>query len=112
MPEPAGPLPFASHAQGLIVTVRLTPKGGRDAIDGVDRLADGRSVLKIRVRAVPEDGAANTALIRLLAKECDLPASAISLESGATARIKTLLLRGDAARLAARLEAKFKEAKL
>lgn len=103
-------LPFAPHSEGLTVTVRLTPRGGRDAIDGVDQLADGRSVLKIRVRAVPENGAANTALIRLLADELDVPASTIRLESGATARIKILLVKGDPALLAARIEARLKTA--
>jgi uncharacterized protein YggU (UPF0235/DUF167 family) len=105
MATPGGREPFAPHGEGLAVTVRLTPRGGRDAIDGVDQLADGRAVVKIRVRAVPENGAANAALIRLLAEKLDLPASAIRLESGATARIKVLRVTGDAAALAARIAA-------
>ena len=48
--------------------VRLTPKGGRDAIDGIERLADGSVVLKARVRAAPSEGEANAALMRLIAK--------------------------------------------
>jgi uncharacterized protein (TIGR00251 family) len=99
------PLPFAMQSEGLAVTVRLTPRGGRDAIDGVDQLADGRAVVKVRVRAVPENGAANAALIRLLAEKLDVAASAIRLESGATARIKILRVEGDAALLAARIAA-------
>ena len=67
----------------------MTPRGGRDAIEGVEALADGRPVLKVRVRAVPEDGAANEGVRRLLAKALGLPASAVRLEAGATARLKT-----------------------
>jgi len=87
-----------------VVTVRLTPKGGRDAIDGVEQLADGTTVLKVRVRAAPHEGAANDALIGLLAKTLRLPRSAVTLVGGATARIKRLQLSGDPDTLAAALE--------
>jgi hypothetical protein len=68
--------------------VRLTPKGGRDAIDGVEHLADGRSALKVRVRAAPSDGEANAALVRVIAKALRVPARQVSLVAGASARIK------------------------
>ena len=55
-------------ADGVVVLVRLTPRGGRDAIEGVEELADGRSVFKVRVRAAASEGEANAALVRLLAK--------------------------------------------
>ena len=55
-------------ADGVTLAVRLTPKGGRDAIDGIEQLADGRSVLKVRVRAAASEGEANAALIKLIAK--------------------------------------------
>lgn len=87
-----------------MVTVRLTPKGGRDAIDGVEQLADGTTVLKVRVRAAPHEGAANDALTGLLAKTLRLPRSAVTLVGGATARIKRLQLSGDPEVLAAALE--------
>ncbi|MEI9804305.1 MAG: DUF167 family protein [Pseudolabrys sp.] len=60
--------PWQPAAGGLTLAVRLTPKGGRDAIDGIETLADGRSVLKARVRAAPSEGEANDALCRLIAK--------------------------------------------
>jgi uncharacterized protein len=60
--------PWAVSADGLVVTVRLTPKAGRDSIDGIVHLSDGRSVLKARVSAAPSDGEANGALTRLLAQ--------------------------------------------
>lgn len=87
------------------MAVRLTPKSSREGIDGVERLADGRAVLKIRVHAVPQAGAANDALIRVLAKALALPVSAITFESGATSRLKSLRLVGEASALAARLAA-------
>ena len=96
-------MPWRIRPDGLEVRVRVTPRGGRDAIDGVEALSDGRRVLKVRVRAVPEDGAANDGVRRLLAKALRLPASAVSLETGATARLKTFLIAGDAAAIAAQL---------
>ena len=98
------PVPYARTADGLRLDVRLTPRGGRDAVDGIVALSDGRAVLGVRVRAVPEDGKANAALARLLAKEFGVPASAIRVVSGATSRVKTLAIDGDAAALAARLD--------
>jgi len=96
--------PWEISAAGLVVQVRLTPKGGRDAIDGIDVLSDGRSVLKARVRAAPTDGEANTALVQLLAKTLDVAPRDVNLTAGTTARIKRILINGDAATLAARLE--------
>jgi uncharacterized protein YggU (UPF0235/DUF167 family) len=82
----------------------LTPKGGRDAIDGIEQLADGRAVLKARVRAAPSDGAANDALVRLIARVLDVAPRQVTLAAGASARIKRLMIAGDAAVLAAALE--------
>jgi uncharacterized protein (TIGR00251 family) len=100
--------PFTPCDGGLLVSVRLTPRGGRDAIDGIERLSDGRTVLKARVRAIPEDGAANAALMKLLARTCDCPTSAISFVSGATSRIKTVRIAGENSLLEARLQAESK----
>jgi uncharacterized protein YggU (UPF0235/DUF167 family) len=98
-------MPWHVRPGGLEVRVRVTPRGGRDAIDGVEVLSDGRRVLKVRVRAAPHDGAANEAVRRLLARSLGLPASAVSLEAGATARLKTFLISGEGDRLAAALSA-------
>jgi uncharacterized protein len=89
---------------GLCVSVRLTPKGGRDAIDGIERLADGRAVIKARVRAAPSEGEANSALIRLFARALDIAPKQVTLAAGASARIKRLAIAGDGAALAAALE--------
>ncbi len=96
--------PWSLRGSELLLSVRLTPNGSCDAIDGTARLADGRSVLKVRVRAVPEHGKANEALLRMLAKILGIPASAVRLERGAAGRIKFLCLRGDLKTLVGRLE--------
>ena len=88
---------------GIEVRVRVTPRGGRDTLDGVETLADGRQVLKIRVRAVPAEGAANEAARRILAKALERPASAVDLQAGAAARVKTFSIAGDPAALCDKL---------
>ena len=93
-----------SAAGGIALAVRLTPKGGRDGIDGIESLADGRKVLKARVRAAPSEGEANDALLRMIAKALEIPARSVSLTGGATARLKRILIQGNAAALIARLE--------
>lgn len=98
-------MPCRIRHDGIEIRVRATPRGGRDAVDGIESLSDGSEVLKVRVRAVPEDGAANEAVRRLLAKTLGTPASAVSLTAGATARLKTFFIEGEAAALAARFAA-------
>lgn len=75
---------------GVRLRVRLTPNAASDRIDGLETAADGRSHLKCRVRAVPEKGAANAALEKLLARALRAPKSAVSVIGGATARMKTV----------------------
>ena len=96
--------PWRVVAEGLSLVVRLTPRGGRDAIDGVERLADGRAVLKARVRAAAGDGEANAALVRLVAKSLKVAPRDVSLIAGDTARIKRLEVAGAGPALAAMLE--------
>ena len=84
--------------------MRLTPKSSVDAIDGIGEAADGGIHLIARVRAVPEKGAANAALERLLAERLDLPKSSVKLVSGSTSRLKTVRFFGDAAALAEAVE--------
>jgi len=95
--------PWTTAADGVTLHVRLTPKGGRDAIDGIEQLADGRSVLKVRVRAAPSEGEANDALIRLIAKALHVPPRDVALTGGATSRVKRLAVSGDGSALIARL---------
>lgn len=97
-------MPWTVTPSGLSIAIRLTPKGGRDAIDGIETLSDGRVVLKARVRAAPTDGEANAALISLLAKMLDVPRRTVTLAAGESARIKRIVIDGDGAALAVRLE--------
>jgi uncharacterized protein (TIGR00251 family) len=76
-----------------VLTVRLTPRSSRDAIEGVD---DGGE-LRVRVTAAPADGAANAALTRLLAKALRVPKTSVSIVAGASSRHKKLLVEGVAA---------------
>ena len=89
---------------GIDIHVRLTPRASKDAIEGVEEKMDGRPHLNARVRAVPEKGAANAALEKLVASFMGVPSSSVSVVSGATSRLKTVRIAGDARELAARLE--------
>ncbi|MFK0277854.1 DUF167 domain-containing protein [Ensifer sp. NPDC090286] len=94
---------FTAHGDHIRLTVRLTPNGGRDAIDGVETTADGDEHLKVRVSAVPEKGKANQALLAFLAKKLGLAKSKLSLISGETQRKKILRIEGDPEDLIRRL---------
>jgi len=76
----------------ILFAVRLTPKGGRDAVEGWKLGADGNEHLKARVASPPEDGKANSALIALLAKTLGVPKSTIAIAAGQTSRLKTIQL--------------------
>lgn len=89
----------------ILLAVRLTPNGGRDAFDGVEVAADGLAHLKARVTAVPEKGKANKALVALLSKALKVPKSSISVASGETSRQKILRIEGDPEDLQSRIEA-------
>jgi uncharacterized protein YggU (UPF0235/DUF167 family) len=56
--------------------------------------AEGRPVLKVRVRARPIEGEANEALVRLLAKALGVPKSAVVLQRGGQSRTKGLVIDG------------------
>jgi len=96
--------PWVVTAGGISLAVRLTPKGGRDAIDGVEQMADGRAVLKVRVAPPPSEGAANEALVRLIAKAVGVPPRDVAVRAGATARIKRLTVAGHTGSLISALE--------
>jgi uncharacterized protein YggU (UPF0235/DUF167 family) len=97
--------PWRRTNEGVIVSCRLTPKGGRDAIDGVTGLADGSSVLAARVRCAAQGGEANHALCALLAERLGAPTSSARIVTGSKSRLKQVVVSGDPGALIARLEA-------
>jgi uncharacterized protein (TIGR00251 family) len=99
------PDPWRYSTQGISVALRVTPCGGRDEIDGVETLANGRAVVKIRVRAIAEGGEANRAVMEILAKALGVPKAKVRLLSGATSRLKQLAVDGDPQRLGEALRA-------
>lgn len=88
-------IPLEICARGVRLFVRLTPKASRNAIQGIAPDAEGGAVLKVAVTAVPENGKANQALVKLLAKAWRLPKSTVSITAGATDRRKTLFIESD-----------------
>ena len=95
--------PWRYSKEGISVSLRVTPRGGRDDIDGIETLANGRSVVKVRVRAIAEGGEANRAVTELLAKSLGVPKRQVRLISGATSRIKQVAVDGDPRQLGERL---------
>ncbi|MGX9424339.1 MULTISPECIES: DUF167 domain-containing protein [Bradyrhizobium] len=88
-------LPWRYSTGGISVALRVTPRGGRDDIDGIETLSDGRNVLKVRVRAIADGGEANRAVMGLLAKALGVPKGRVKLLSGATSRLKQVAIEGD-----------------
>jgi hypothetical protein len=77
------------HPNGTILAVRVVPRSSRAEIIGV---VDGS--LRVRLAAPPVDGAANAALIELVARLCGIPKSRVNILSGERSKQKRLLLRG------------------
>jgi uncharacterized protein (TIGR00251 family) len=91
--------PCRYSAEGISVALRVTPRGGRDGIDGLEKLANGRTVLKVRVRAIAEGGEANRAVTELLAKALGVPKARVRILSGTTSRLKQIAVDGDPRKL-------------
>jgi len=96
--------PWTRAADGVVLDVRVTVRSARDAIEGIERRADGRAVFKVRLRAPPVEGEANAALCRLVAKALGIAPRQVSIAAGATARVKRLRIAGDPQALDAALE--------
>ena len=91
--------PWRYSTQGISIAVRVTPRGGRDDIDGLETLANGRTVVKVRVRAIADGGEANRAVTELLAKVLGVPKAKVRILSGTTSRLKQIAVDGDPAKL-------------
>ncbi|MCO5132404.1 MAG: DUF167 domain-containing protein [Xanthobacteraceae bacterium] len=97
--------PWRYSTAGISVALRVTPRGGRDDIDGVETLANGKSVVRVRVRAIAEGGEANRAVTDLLARALKVPKRDVRLLAGATSRLKQIAVDGDPRRLGEALKA-------
>jgi uncharacterized protein (TIGR00251 family) len=91
--------PWRYSTAGISVALRVTPRGGRDGIDGLETLANGRTVVKVRVRAIAEGGEANRAVTELLAKALGVSKRDVRVLSGTTSRLKQIAVAGDPAKL-------------
>ena len=87
--------PWRYSTEGISVALRVTPRGGRDDIDGIETLANGRSVVKVRVRAIADGGEANRAVTELLAKALGVPKGKVKILSGVTSRLKQVAVDGN-----------------
>lgn len=96
-------VPWRHAAACVIVRFRLTPKSSKDTIDGLEQTAEGPA-FKARVRAIPEDGAANTALEKLVAEWLGVAKSGVRLIAGSKSRIKSLRIEGKPDEIASRLQ--------
>ena len=94
MPDPSS-VPWRYSSDGISIALRVTPRGGRDDVDGIETLADGRAVVKVRVRAIADGGAANKAVTVLLARALRVPKASVKILSGATSRLKQVAVDGN-----------------
>jgi hypothetical protein len=101
-------VPWREAGGCVIVRVRLTPKSSKDAIDGVEATADGPA-LRARVRAVPSEGEANAALVKLLAGWLGVPKSSVAVIQGGKSRVKSLEITGKVEEIKQRLAGKLAE---
>lgn len=93
MTAPAEPW-LTRHADGVRLSVRVTPRASKSGVRGVETDAAGQAYLAVRVTAPPDGGKANAATIQLLAKRWRLPAGSFRLITGASARRKVLHVAG------------------
>jgi uncharacterized protein len=87
-----------------ILAVRVTPRSAKPGIGGWRAGADGREELEVRVVEAPADGAANDAVVKLLARALGISRSELSIISGAASRHKRIAIPFDAAEARARLK--------
>jgi uncharacterized protein len=87
-------LPWRADGDDVLIAIRLTPRSAKEGIAGIWTDDKGALWLQVQVRAVPEKGQANTALIQLMAKHLNVRPKDIALESGDTARLKRIRITG------------------
>ena len=98
--KPGPAQPWRADPAGVRLLVRVSPKSSREGIDGVMETAQGPA-LTVRVRAVAEKGEANRAVEMAVAAWLGVPKSSVAVTAGGKSRVKTVVVAGDPARLAA-----------
>lgn len=93
-PRPSASFPAHIASGGIVIAVRATPKARREGIEGVADRPRG-AALKVAVTAAPSEGRANSRLAKVIADALDVPASAVSIRTGATSRDKTVFVAGE-----------------
>jgi uncharacterized protein (TIGR00251 family) len=86
-----------------VLSIRVTPRSGKPGIGGWRAGADGREELEVRVAQAPADGAANDAVVKLLAKTFGISRSEVSIISGETSRHKKVRVPLDSEEIRRRL---------
>ena len=86
-----------------VLPIRVTPRSAKPGIGGWREGADGRDELDVKVAEAPTDGAANDAVVKLLAKALGVSRSELSIISGATSRHKRIAIPFDVAEARGRL---------
>ncbi len=71
----------------MMIKVKVTPNSREEKVIGEEG-----GILKVKVRAPPEDGKANSALIEVLAKHYNVPKRCVIIQSGQTSRIKQVII--------------------
>ena len=87
--------PFHPCANGLLIDLNVTPKASSNKIGDVVQDSQGHAILKVYVTAVPDNGKANAAVIKLLAKVWKIPKTSLAIVRGQTHRRKTIEITGD-----------------
>lgn len=85
------------------VSVRLTPRAQEDGFDRLEMI-EGKPLLHLRVRALPDKGSANLAAAELIARLLDLSQNQVRLTSGSRSRLKRFTIDLDEEALEARLK--------
>jgi uncharacterized protein (TIGR00251 family) len=91
---------YCTGPDGLVLTLRVTPKASRTAIAGPMETEDG-AALKVAITTTPDKGKANAAVTALFVKAFGVVKRDVTLLSGAAYRRKIIRVDGDPAALAA-----------
>lgn len=96
--------PSQTVKNGVLLHIKTIPNAKTTKLQGLVEDEKGMIYAKIRVATPPEDGKANKALIRFLAKGLGVTATDFSIEKGETSRTKTLLIQGNSEAIACTIQ--------